>query len=398
MRHYHAPMEPPAHPSYSATDTSLLKIPGAPLFLGVAFAGMLAWLALTLVYADIGSVLRLPRTEALWGWVGLSLLQVGVGRAGESKAWRAVLLGVLAAGVATCLVRNLLAESTGEGPVFALEMEAASLSIAALLTVGRGLGFLSGRGIRVADLWLFAGLQWLLVWAAAFAALALRQPAGGWIAARQTLAELSILGVGAHAAVVLGLRHLPVVLAAPLRERAALLALIAYDGGLVATVLGWPWLGCPLMFGGALFLLLAAAGLLRGNARGLAALALLSCVYLMIAASLRPFDNAAFAGWRHAAAGGVVGLALSLTAAISTRVDVPRRFQARGAVALGISLFAVGVAARLGVEIYETIDPTMHRAAALGSVLEIAGALALVATALRASAARRKNSLSKETP
>lgn len=238
-----APLAPPAWPPLLAFFAALLITLtvgagwGAALLLKIAFAADYR--------AAYSNWVIVHGVEQLWGWVGLSIFGIGSYLLRQTAARKTPLwLGFLSRGL---LLAGLLAFLATLGITIPLTRGwvyvAASLCLlaASLLFALEVLLALAGRAWDAAGLFLVAGVQWLLVWAAAEVVIryAARFHGEPTEAARALLIQLPVLAFTANMIFGFGLRLIPGLLhITRLRPRAALVALVAYNLGLIFLFLG----------------------------------------------------------------------------------------------------------------------------------------------------------------
>ena len=361
------------------------------VYFGIALAVVLAWLGLSGVYVGLlvghadmalaghrgGDALfpRLRQLDALWAFVGLTLFQLLVLRENEKRWTDAVVWLALLGGAAFCIARQWAPLDLR----FSLHVaDGACAIIVAGFAVLRMAAFLSGRRIEVGDVWAFVGLQWMLVWTGANAYLTWTQnPLAGISDERRLLLfELATLGMGVHVLAALGLRSLKSAMRPVVRQRAGLLALVAYNVGTVVLLCGLRGVGAGVMLAG-VALLLPALWPEKGKGRSVDGVMALFAAALAIL----PWESSAFSAWRHGIGAGVVALGTLVAAIVALRVVLPKRLRPTVLSMIGLTLFMTGVATRMATEILMGQGRAMPAGLAVSAALEIAGA-ALVSVAL----------------
>jgi hypothetical protein len=361
---------------------------GSGVFLVIAALVTLAWMVFSVVYADVSRPAELRRVDGLWGWVILAMFQLLLQPRGSSAAvMRHVVLALVMSGVIFSAVRySWEPESKYLHAILALA-EAGMVTLAVIATSLRGMAHLTGRAVKAADIWMFVAMQWLLVWAAADLVLTWRNQGEPLIDMRRRLAEMMLFGAGVHTAIGLALTHLRGPHAG-VRDRASLATLVIYNAGFILLLFDFRW-GCVPMGLAITLFLVAASTLLRGDALMAPLLLLVGCMFIMSACVMRPFDSLMFAGWRHAIGGGCVAMCMIIALGVSANVKLPAKFQARGVIAIGAALFAIGVITRIVSEINDSADFGINKIAVVGTAFEVFGLVMVSFAAIRARGLRR---------
>lgn len=309
---------------------------------------------------------RLRLAEGIWGWVALALFFLVPVAARPNRRADLMMWGVLTLGLAATVA--LTFSSRPARPLWTLA-ESALLAYAAVIAAVRLVKVLAGRAVRMAEIWSFLALQWLLLWVAAYVVLAWRAPQGIDPRPREVLFTAVVLGLGVHSIVATALRCLPAT-ERVMTQRGTLVALVLYNLGLILALLDYRIVALAFALPALLLLIVAnlPAGVgVIGKFFTHVVLVLLAGAWVML-----PWENSAFSAWRHAAGAGVLGVTVLLTVQLALW-DAPR---GRVIMLLGAAGYVAGVGLRIVLEIASSGAPQLFNAMFVSALLE-AGSVAV---------------------